>query len=248
MNVALYGRGSAWALHERSVGEGVPTTDALAIGASRMAWVGDGLVIDLDERTTPFGRPVRGRIVVRPEAMTGAELVLDDRGAHRWWPVAPLARIEVQLTEPSLRFTGHGYHDANAGDTPMEAAFTHWAWSRSRTRETAVIAYDVACTSGTERSVVFRVGATGALEPIEGTHPARLPTTAWRISRFARADAGSGATLVRSLEDGPFYARALVEHRLGGVRAVAMHETLAATRVPRPWVRHLVRYRMRSGA
>jgi carotenoid 1,2-hydratase len=247
MNVALYGRrASAWALHERSVLDSARERNGVAIGESRMAWEGDRLVIALDERTTPFGRRVRGRIVVHPESLTGAEIAIDGRGEHWWWPVAPIARIDVALDEPALRFTGHGYHDANAGAAPMERAFTSWVWSRARADDRAILAYDVACATGADRSLAFHVDARGVIEPIERARRAPLRPTLWRLSRFARSDDGAEARVVRSLEDGPFYARALVEHRLGGASVLAVHETLAAHRLARAWVRFCVGYRMRS--
>jgi carotenoid 1,2-hydratase len=65
------------------------------------------------------------------------------------------------------------------------------------------------------------------------------------LERQVRADEGQRPRLVRSLEDGPFYARALVETRLAGLPALAMHETLAAERLRRGWVRFLTAFRMR---
>jgi carotenoid 1,2-hydratase len=50
---------------------------------------------------------------------------------------------------------------------------------------------------------------------------------------------------VRTLEDGPFYARALIETQVEGRPVVAMHETLAAHRLRRGIVRILTEFRMR---
>ena len=132
LNVALYGRsGSSWALDERRIADADSAARDVTIGASTMRWIGDALVVDIYERTTPFARNIRGRVIVRPEVLTGVDLAIDSGGEHRWWPIAPLARIEVDLPEPGVRFVGHGYHDANAGSAPLESAFDRWSWSRA---------------------------------------------------------------------------------------------------------------------
>ncbi len=250
MNVALYGdAASAWTLAERRVSPAERSGGSLAIGASSMRWEGDRLVVDIDERTTPFTfrRPLRGRIVVHPEAASRLEMVIDEHGLHRWWPVAPLARIEVDLQEPRVRFSGHGYHDANAGAVPLEATFEDWSWSRARSAagDAALVTYDVACSSGATRSLAFRVKKSGDVEDLAGTERSPLGRTFWGLPRHARVDGGAPMRVVRSLENGPFYARALVETRLGGERVVAMHEQLAAHRLRRAWVRFCTKHKMR---
>ena len=247
MNVALYAtKGqSAWAFRERAVNESARTETELTIGASTMRWDGDRLVVDLDERTVPFGTRLRGQVVIHPEARSGLELPIDERGEHLWWPVAPLSRIEVDLPSPGVRFSGHGYHDANAGQVPVESSFVDWSWSRARTDEGALLTYDLSCTSGAERSLAFRVTPHGLVEPLEGLGIAPLARTGWGLSRTTRVDRGHGGRVVRSLEDGPFYSRALVETRLGGQPVVAMHEKLAAHRLRRSWVRALTAFRLR---
>jgi carotenoid 1,2-hydratase len=187
-------------------------------------------------------------VVLRPEVGCDAELTLDRAGAHRWWPAVPVGRIEVALEEPSLRFHGHGYHDANAGDVPLESTFDTWCWSRAQSGGDALLSYDVREADGAERAVAFRVGASGEMRALEQTWPAPLPRTRWGLERSACADRDHAARVVRSLEDGPFYARALVETRLEGREVTAMHEVLAAERLRRRWVRFLTGFRMGSGS
>jgi carotenoid 1,2-hydratase len=259
MNVALYGPRrrssegpSAWALDERAIRPDDRGPTLLTIGHSTMRWDGDRLVIDLDERTTPapiynpFRRPVRGRVVVHPEAMPGLELAIDAQGAHRWWPVAPLARIEVDLREPAVKFSGHGYHDANTGDAPLESSFDTWGWSRARADDVACLTYDVRCASGAELNHAFTVDARGSVRPLERTWRTPLARSSWGLARHARVDLGEGARIERSLEDGPFYTRSLVGTRLMGQPVLAVHETLAAHRLRRRWVRFCTTYRMRT--
>jgi carotenoid 1,2-hydratase len=247
MNVALYANGrSAFALEERSVSSLDRAASGVQIGTSSMRWDGDRLVVDVDERATPFGRRVLGKVVLHPEAHSGLELDIDERGAHRWWPVAPLARIEVDLSMPGVRFSGHGYHDANAGASALESTFESWSWSRARAPEGALLTYDVACSSGAERALAFKVSPRGELEELGRSWRTPLARTGWGLDRHARVDAGHPGRVVRSLEDGPFYARALVETYLGGRPVVAMHETLAAHRLRRRWVRFFTKFRMRQ--
>jgi carotenoid 1,2-hydratase len=248
MNVALYGRrASAWTLQESVVTEPERSSREVAIGRSGMVWEDDRLTVTIDERTSPMGRPVRGKVVLHAEAFTGLELTIDEREQHRWWPVAPIARIEVDLPLPGARFSGHGYHDANAGEVPLEATFETWNWSRARAGSSAVITYDVACSSGAERSLALRVCRNGQVDPLEHTRRSRLGRTAWRLERHARVDEGHDGRVVRSLEDGPFYARALVHTRLDGGDTVAMHETLAAHRLRSALVRFFTAFRMTKG-
>ena len=80
--------------------------------------------------------------------------------------------------------------------------------------------------------------------------PARhtLPRTGWGIHRTVRTEpasaGGAPATVLRTLEDTPFYARSLVRTRLGGEAVDAMHETLSATRFGTAWVQALLPWRM----
>ncbi|HJK97565.1 MAG TPA: carotenoid 1,2-hydratase [Polyangiaceae bacterium LLY-WYZ-14_1] len=261
MNVALYGRRrgllspgtpSAFALDEGPIPHAFRTAGGLRIGRSTMAWEGDRLVVDLDERTTELGvgrpRPVRGRIVITPEAMPGLDLPIDEHGQHRWWPVAPLARIDVALREPAVRFSGHGYHDANAGEVGLERSFDRWSWSRARLPRGAgaALTYDVRCRSGATRTHAFRVAGNGDVDGLGDTWTAPLERSAWGLDRVARVDRGASARLVRSLEDGPFYTRSLVETRLRGAPVLAMHESLAGDRLRQAWVRFCTAYRMRT--
>jgi len=186
--------------------------------------------------------------VLRPEAAAGGPLPLDAPGEHLWWPVAPLARIEVDLAEPALRFAGTGYHDANAGAGPLEQTFHRWSWARARTERRALVTYDVVERGGATRALGIEVDERSSATPLRGLAPAPLPATAWGLERRVLADRGQPARVVRGLEDGPFYARSLVEARLGGRGVVAVHEQLDADRLTRGWVRFLTRFRMRRAA
>jgi len=245
LNVAVYGpRGALWALHERSIPDEARDARSVTLGDSHIGWEGDALVVDIVERTSPFGRPLRGRVTFRPSSSPGEAFQLDTGALHTWWPVAPEGRLEVALEEPSLRFAGSGYHDANAGDVPLESSFSRWTWSRSHlTRGRTCITYDVAERAGTERGFALDIRGD-SIRRIAGLGPARLPTTRWGIRRQTQADASTLPAVRRSLEDTPFYARALVEAQLEGLATVAVHESLSLDRFASPWVQFLLQFRM----
>ena len=245
LNVAIYGRDvRVWSLRERAA-HCVHNANCLRFGPSTMAWENEALVVRVDERTTPFGRPVRGTIRITPQVAPGPALALDTAQRHTWWPVAPVARIAVDMREPALRFEGHGYHDANAGDAPLESDFRGWSWARARDGDRALVTYDVMEARGTRRTHAFSIGAAGeGVTLLEDISPTPLPKGRWGVARHIAADCGADARIVRSLEDGPFYTRALVSTRLGGRPVVALQETLSAERLARSWVRFLTGFRM----
>ncbi|MFO0611700.1 MAG: carotenoid 1,2-hydratase [Polyangiaceae bacterium] len=244
MNVVLYGPGGRrWALTERA--GATRTHDALGIGPSLVRREGDALVIDVDERTTPFGARVRGRIRVEPEVVCGAPRTLDAAGAHRWWPIAPRARVRVDMSEPDVHWAGDGYHDANAGDAPLESAFQSWQWSRAPIPGGALVSYAVERRDGTSAALDLRFGANGP-SIVAGLTPRTLPKSGWRIARAARSE--GDPRVVRTLEDTPFYARSLVELEVEGRRTVAVHEALSLERFDQRWVRMLLPARIRRVA
>jgi carotenoid 1,2-hydratase len=246
VNVALYHRGrSCWTLDERSV-EAVSASNAARIGRSAIAWDADRLVVDVDE-STKLGRRVRGRVVLRPETTTELRIALDGRGDHAWWPAVPHARIEVDMVEPGLRFTGAGYHDANAGRLPLEASFARWDWSCARAGRDVMLTYDVTDREGCHRPLALRIAPSG-IAALDGCPPIQLPRTLWRLERSVRADPGHGARVLRALEDGPFYARARVATTIAGSPVVAMHETLDVRRLARGWTRLLAGFRTRRSS
>ena len=254
MNVAVYGPGrSFWALTERAIEDNSRGRSGVQIGASTMERVGDDLVVDIRERTSPFGRPLRGRVVLKPTAETRGGYALDASGEHAWWPIAPSARAFVELDEPFLRFSGCGYHDANAGDVPLEASFSRWSWSRAGIEPgRTIIHYDVRSKAGERRVHALDLDRHGDARDVTNLHVASLPTTAWALDREAVTESISPRdcalpTVVRELEDTPFYARALVRSQLAGRRAVSMHETLSVERLERAWARFLLGFRMGRG-
>jgi len=220
------------------------TPSTLAIGPSAWSWDGDGLVLRIDETTVPLPSRIRGTVRVRPAALSGRVFTLDGRGDHRWWPIAPCARVEVALERPALRWSGAGYLDANAGDAPLEHGFVRWDWSRASLDGRTVVLYDVRRRDGEDLALALAFDARGGVRPIEAPARVHLPATRWRIERATRADHDHPASVLETLEDTPFYARSVLGTRLLGAPATAVHESLDLDRFRAGWVQLLLPFRM----
>lgn len=246
VNVAVHGpRSSRWAMTERSSADVMRSQGGVAIGSTDMHWEGDTLVARVDERTAPWGQRLRGTIRFHPEVRTEAVVDLDAAGRHQWFPLAPRGRIAVAFEEPHLRFEGHGYLDANAGAEPLEAAFRSWSWSRVSTDDGIALAYDVELVDGSHAARGVRVARGGETTTFDAGAARDVGRTRWGLPRRVRAEEGAPVRLLRTLEDGPFYARSLVETSLDGRPAVGMHEAVSLERFAAPWVRYLLPFRMR---
>jgi carotenoid 1,2-hydratase len=242
INVGLYARGTTWAMTERGAQAVEQAPDRFAVGPSALRWEGGSLVIDLDERSVPDLRRIRGSVRVHPEAVTGVEVALDR--AHVWRPFAPVAAIEVDLDLPGWRWRGHGYLDGNFGSRALEADFRSWCWGRYP-------------TEGAPRSSTTPSAATAAMprSPSPSGPAARstrsrpppetpLPRTFWRLARTTRADPGYRPAQVKAMLDVPFYSRSMVRTRLEGAETVGVHEALDLDRFVHPLNQMLLPLRM----
>ncbi len=244
INVALYGRTKRWTMTERRRDAIAAKPASLAIGPSGVSWDGAAFTVDIDEVAVPLPTRVRGTVLVHPAALTGIEVHLDANGRHRWRPLAPVARVEVNLRQPALTWSGAAYLDMNAGDEPLEDGFQSWTWSRTAEGDAATILYDVTDTAGEPASFAMRFDANGEASAVEPPPRAELAGTVWRVPRRTRADAGSAATVVETLEDAPFYARSLIATTLHGRSCQSVHESLSLDRFRRGWVKALLPFRM----
>lgn len=247
-NVALYGGGAdRWCMTERGAGALRRDRSGLTVGPSSLVWERDGLTIRFDEQTAPvppwptYPKPMRGVVRVSPTGLTGRAFALDEAGRHVWTPIAPRARVEVETDEPGVRWTGTGYLDGNAGSEPLENAFVDWNWSRAHLRRDTTVAYDLRRRDGPGMGLALRFGPDGRVENVEPPAEVALPPTVWRMGRTARVEK---ATLERTWEDTPFYARSTLRGRVLGEPAVAVHESLSLDRLRSPWVRALLPFRM----
>jgi carotenoid 1,2-hydratase len=242
LNVALYGRaGRRWAMTERGRDQVRRDARTLQIGPSALRWAGDTLSIEIDELAVPWPSRIRG--IVRLHAPRRFDHPVELAPRHRWCPIAPRARVEVELG--ALRWSGPGYLDSNQGDAPLEAAFRRWDWSRAQlSGGRSVVFYDIERVGAAALQLGLDFDADGTVGAIAPPPRTALPSTLWRVARGARADAGTDVRLLQTLTDAPFYARSLLNAQWLGERVTAMHESLSLTRFDSAWVQAMLPFRM----
>jgi carotenoid 1,2-hydratase len=246
LNVALYGAaGKRWSLTERGRAALAREARSLTIGPSSLAWNGSSLEIHIDEVTAPIPSRIRGTVRLHPEALTERSIALDGIGHHRWHPMAPCARVEVNLDKPALGWSGQAYFDSNTGDLPLEQGFSRWDWSRTNDPQGTCVLYDVTRRNGETMSMALRFDPGGGIEEFEPPAAMQLPSTRWwRIARRTQSDAGQPVRVLHTLEDTPFYARSVLASQLRGEPVTAMHESLSLDRFRAGWVQMLLPFRM----
>jgi carotenoid 1,2-hydratase len=247
LNVALYGPQARWAMTERGASAVSRDERNLVIGPSAVRWNGECLEITIEERDkrlfNPFQRRVSGIVRVYPEALNPVAFALDRAHHHIWHCLAPVARIEVEMTSPQVSWQGRAYLDHNRGSEPLEAGFRTWHWSRAHLKEGAVVCYEGERADGSVFASALRFGADGAPEPVELPPVAQLPRSGWRIARSTRSDIGV-ARVRRTWEDTPFYARSELASRFAGEDVIAVQESLDMVRFASPIVQFMLPYRM----
>ncbi len=243
LNVALYGPQRRWAMTERGGRHCARDRTHLRIGPSALHWDGERLVIDIDEVCVPLPQRIRGRIVLHPGRLFDFSTRIDPHGRHRWGPIAPSARVEVDLQSPGQRWSGPAYLDSNEGDEPIDRACREWDWSRSPLADgsTAVL-YDVQNHDGTDHLLALRFGRDGQVTPFEAPPRQAMPRTLWRIDRRMRSH--GPVQVVHQLEDTPFYQRAAIRSELLGETVTSFHETLNVPRLVSPVVQAMLPWRM----
>lgn len=248
LNVALYREsGKSWAFTEHPQARVRRTPEAFELGGSRVSWEGDELVVQVEERTTGLGSPVRGTVRLRPRRHFDHPLALDPDERHHWWAVAPLSEIEVEMERPDFSFRGSGYHDTNFGHEPLESGFQDWNWSRAELPEGTAVLYDAIPRRGEPRARGLLFREDGEVEPFEAAERHQLQRTFWGMDRATRTDPETSPQVLRTLEDSPFYSRSLVDTTLGGRQVTAMHESLSLDRFEHPVVQRMIPFRLRRG-
>lgn len=232
---------------ERSRPAVVRERDTLAIGPSNMRWHNDHLEIDIVERDKrlgiPWRRRVRGKVRLYPEMLNPTGFALDPESRHLWHCIAPRARVEVEMVRPALSWRGEAYFDSNFGAESLEEGFRVWHWSRAHLGREAVVCYEGVRRDGTGFASALRFDHSGT--PYEADLPlvAPLPNTLWQMTRKTRADRGH-ASVIKTWEDAPFYARSTLASRLYGENVVAVQESLDLDRFASPIVQFMLPYRM----
>ncbi|MCB1743029.1 MAG: carotenoid 1,2-hydratase, partial [Gammaproteobacteria bacterium] len=245
MNVVLYGRGGhRWTLTERGRAQLQRSATHLAIGPSSMQWEGDALTVEIAETTCPLPRAVRGQLKLYPTGLAERTLSLDEHGRHQWRPIAPIARVEVELRSPVLRWTGSAYLDSNWGEQPLEQAFARWSWSRSVHGSRTALFYDVETVTRQQITHALLAHPDGHLESIPPPETIQLPRSIWRMPRPQRSEAANQTAVLRTLEDAPFYSRSRIRTRVDGLDGDGIHESLSLARFDSTWVQLMLPYRM----
>ena len=244
LNVALYNRNNKrWCMTERSRRHCSRNASSFVIGPSEIHWDGTCLTVRVEETGAPIPHKISGSIRIEPRQLFRFSTPLDANKKHRWGPIAPSARIEVDLKSPQQKWTGNAYLDSNEGDEPIENGFHEWDWSRSlmRNGSTAVL-YDMRYRdqSHTVLSLLFdRQGQVSKFDPPERKV---LPPTAWRVKRGVCSSAP--VEIVEQLEDTPFYQRSLLKNEFLGEKVISFHESLSIPRLVSPVVRAMLPWRM----
>ena len=221
------------------------TGNTFTVGPSSLHWDGDKLTIDVNEISSlPLVSRMRGRITIRPSALTEVELPLTSDGAHVWRPFAPVSRIRVDLEAPGWQFDGHGYFDANFGTRPLESDFTYWTWGRYPTSAGATCFYDATRCDGSQLEAAVAFSATGAARHVAAPPRTNFRRTLWALHRETRADAGTTPRQTKAMLDAPFYSRAVVETRIGGERTQGVHEALDLKRYANPLLKPMLAVRV----
>lgn len=246
-NTILYGPGSRkrWSMTERSERTLERGRTSYRLGPSAIHWDGKTLRADIDERCVPFPRRMRGSIRVTPEVLTTHTLRLDRAGHHRWHPIAPMSRVEVDFPALGTRWSGHGYLDSNDGSEPLADGFTGWDWTRLRMDNgDCVVRYEAREPQRQPHRLALRFDRSGSFVNETPSLAGELPTTSvWRMAR-RMPSAEDPHRLLRTLEDTPFYARSMLEATIAGEHGRGLHESLSMQRFTQPWVQTLLPFRM----
>jgi carotenoid 1,2-hydratase len=252
INIALYGPdGNRWSMTERGRKSLHRSGSSFLAGPSALNWDGDCLVIDFDEVSVPrppgqwLPKRITGTVRLTPRFLTDRIFGIDEQGNHRWWPIAPLAGIEVALDGSRTRWTGHGYLDSNWGLEPLETAFTRWDWARGALPDggTAIL-YDTDRRDGSTSCLAVAFDGQGRFSEFERPSSTLMKRGLWGVQRRAHHDAGHVPRVVSTLEDGPFYMRSIIRTRLMGQDIDLVHETLAGDRFASPLVKLMLPFRM----
>jgi carotenoid 1,2-hydratase len=226
---------------ERSRAQLTQSRDTLAVGPSAMRWDGDALVIDINEISVPIPRKVKGVVRLYPEQVSTTAFGLHEDGQHLWHPIAPRARVEVQMDSPGINWSGSGYFDSNFGREPLEAGFREWQWSRAHLKDGVAVMYEGERRDGSDFAMALRYDRQGNWHDAELPPSARLPTTGFGMPRRTR---GRDASVVKTWENAPFYSRSALSSELYGERVRAVHESLSMDRFVSPITQLMLPFRM----
>jgi carotenoid 1,2-hydratase len=242
VNFALYHRGVrlSWVLSEYPALR-LESPWRLRIGRSTLAYEGHRVRMEVDERTAPWGRPVRANLTLEPLTPLGTEVQLVPDLPHWWQPMAPRAHARLELVTEGQVLEGLGYHDTNHGGEQLGARLPGWRWARTHGGRETVVDYVL---PGGVTPVRVKAGEQGVQceREAEGLAVPRMGRTGWGLQVPRQLHAG--ALMVgeaRLLESSPFYAR--VEARQRGMDTLG--EVADFRRFHSPYVRWMAHFRTR---
>lgn len=246
INLALYRpKGKHWALSEWPREHVRRGPEDFVIGANQISWRDGMLEVQIDERSAPFARPVKGQLRLYPEQLFAERYPLDLAGQHFWQPIAPSARVRLDFQQPALRFSGEAYWDSNFGMRPLEQDFSSWNWSRAELSQGSAVLYDVERRVGPALRLAKIFAKDGQVKDLAAPDWLDLPKGFWAEPRATRVQAGGAAKVLRNLESSPFYARSLISTQLLGQSVKAIHESLSLDRFRQTWVQRLLPFKTR---
>lgn len=231
-----------WAMTERRMRDLETSNHSLRIGPSSMTFDGRYLKVVIDERSAPMRLPIRGTVSVDLRDKTDTCYGLHSGGQHRWWPIAPATKVDVDLEVPDLKWSGGAYMDTNGGTVPLEETFSDWHWSRADLGNNCRIVYEAHARDGEScLMTLFGNGRSGLASEHSAPRRDLSIGPVWRVKRPARSH--QGFTVKKTLEDTPFYTRSHLHDASGNS---VMHESLDLDRFASSWVQRLLPFRMRK--
>ncbi|MEO1228604.1 MAG: hypothetical protein AAFZ18_06845 [Myxococcota bacterium] len=213
----------------------------------------DRVRIDFDAEVPGSGARLQGTLEVEgpPAHLAGSTPSADL--AHRWTPVLGPSRAKGVLTVGSERFEidGPAYHDRNEGTHRFDdLGIDHWSWGRLVTPERTAIWYLCYAKDGPPVAWGAELLADGAVRVqemeaiLEAPRKGAFGLRTWR--RVELREAGSSepwleAEVGARVDDGPFYARTVVNVVAGSQRGMGLAEWIVPDRIDLGRHRPLVR-------
>lgn len=244
INFALYhqGRRERWVLSEYSRVEQVDAR-CLRIGRSTLRYEDGGTVrMEVDERTAPWGRPVRASLVLEPLTPSVDELQLVPGLPHYWQALAPRTRAWLKVASEGLEAEGMGYHDTNHGEELLGQRLAGWHWTRTHRAEVTVVDYHLPDGVPPVRVTAHPDGVSCERGTVVPPEARPMSLTGWGLRVPSRLHAGNVVLgEPKLLESSPFYAR--VEARVHGFDALG--EVADFRRFHSPLIRWMAHFRTR---
>ncbi|MGB7431978.1 MAG: carotenoid 1,2-hydratase [Ahrensia sp.] len=237
---------------ERSAAAGARTEMTFKVGPSDLEWKDGVLTLNFDEVSVPrppaqwLPKRIKGTLRLDAGAITQQSFSIDAKGEHQWWPIAPSSRISLAFDDGDIPdWCGHGYLDCNWGLTGLEEAFTRWDWARGDLPDgRTVIFYDTQRRDGSADCLCLSIAPDGSFTHLDTPARTELGKGFWGVKRVGHSDAGTVPYVKTVLEDGPFYARSVVQTQFEGQPLTLMHESLSGDRFASNIIKAMLCFRM----